>query len=59
MKSTFGTGSWFVDTFNGWCRTLGCQRTLLDFLDEEAGSSQASSVRRSLAALLHRILLNV
>jgi hypothetical protein len=42
-KSTSGTESWFVGTFNNWCRTPGYQLTLLQLLDEEAGRSQASS----------------
>ena len=42
-KTTSSTASWFVDTFNGWCRTPGCQRILLELLDEEASKSRASS----------------
>jgi hypothetical protein len=30
-KSTFGTGSWFVDTSNSWCRKPRCQRALLQY----------------------------
>jgi hypothetical protein len=42
-KSTFGTGTSFVDTFNCWSRTPGCHRTLLELLEEEAGRSQVSA----------------
>ena len=30
-KNTFSTGSWFVDTFNSWCRKPRCQRALLQY----------------------------
>jgi hypothetical protein len=29
VEATFGTGSWFVDTFSCWCRTPGRRRVLL------------------------------
>jgi hypothetical protein len=35
-KSTFGTGSWFVDTFNSWCRKPRCQCALLQYLMRKA-----------------------
>jgi hypothetical protein len=41
-KSTLGTGSRFVGTFDCWCRTPGYQLTLFELLDEEARRSQAS-----------------